>query len=94
MKFHNHDHTKLHYCICIFLALESNENEIITSTTTDEVLLTSTSTQLDIILSELEKGDKTSENNFFLIIEEEKGTGALTGTDTLTNFNKVEHDKI
>ena len=81
----------LNYIIAFvfFLALESNENEIITSTTTDEVLLTSTSTQLDIILSELEKGDKTSENNFFLIIEEEK-----TGTDTLANCNKFEHDKV
>ena len=57
-----------------FLVTETSKNETVTSTTPAEVLVTSTSTsQLDILMSELEKAsqEEASENNFFLIIEEE-----------------------
>ena len=57
----------------MFLVTETSKNETIISTTPAEVLVTSTSTQLDILMSELEKAsqEEASENNFFLIIEEE-----------------------
>ena len=59
----------------MFLVTETSKNETIISTTqAAEVLVTSTSTsQLDILMSELEKAsqEEASENNFFLIIEEE-----------------------